>query len=101
MLLFENFERCHKSLLPMLAALCETGTLKLSTRYALQKGMLIDVGTALVPNAVSEIRRRRAVLRLYHRPRRGGVCRCVRRAVPLGGHGFLPAPRISRPESLR
>ena len=40
----------------MLAALCETGTLKLSTRYALQKGMLIDVGTALVPNAVSEIR---------------------------------------------
>ena len=55
-LLFENFERCHKSLLPMLAALCETGTLKLSTRYALQKGMLIDVGTALVPNAVSEIR---------------------------------------------
>ena len=54
--LFENFERCHKSLLPMLAALCETGTLRLTTRYALQKGMLIDVGTALVPNAVSELR---------------------------------------------
>lgn len=54
--LFENFERCHKSLLPMLAVLCETGTLKLTTRYALQKGMLIDVGTALVPNAVSELR---------------------------------------------
>ena len=54
--LFENFERCHKSLQPMLAALCETGTLKLTTRYALQKGMLIDVGTALVPNAVSELR---------------------------------------------
>ena len=54
--LFENFERCHKSLLPMLAAHCETGTLKLTTRYALQKGMLIDVGTALVPNAVSELR---------------------------------------------
>ena len=54
--LFEDFERCHKSLLPMLAALCETGTLKLTTRYALQKGMLIDVGTALVPNAVSELR---------------------------------------------
>lgn len=54
--LFENFERCHKSLLPMLAALCETGTLKLTTRYALQKGMLIDVGTALVPNVVSELR---------------------------------------------
>ena len=56
MVLFESFERCHKSLLPMLAALCETGTLKLTTRYALQKGMLIDVGTALVPNAVSELR---------------------------------------------
>ena len=54
--LFENFEKCHKALLPSVAALCETGTLPLTTRYALQKGMLIDVGTALVPNAVSEIR---------------------------------------------
>ena len=40
----------------MLASLAETGSLQLSTRYALQKGMLIDVGTALVPNAVSELR---------------------------------------------
>lgn len=55
-LLFENFEKCHKSLLPMLTNLCESGVLQLSTRYALQKGMLIDVGTALVPNAVSEIK---------------------------------------------
>ena len=39
----------------MVAALCETGVLKLTSRYALQKGMLIDVGTALVPDAVSEI----------------------------------------------
>ena len=54
--LFEHFEQCHKSLLPMLASLAETGSLQLSTRYALQKGMLIDVGTALVPNAVSELR---------------------------------------------
>ncbi|MGN0478420.1 MAG: AAA family ATPase [Hominenteromicrobium sp.] len=54
--LFEHFEQCHKSLLPMLASLAETGVLKLTTRYAMQKGMLIDVGTALVPNAVSEIR---------------------------------------------
>ena len=53
--LFENFEQCHKSLLPMVAALCETGVLTLASRYALQKGMLIDVGTALVPDAVSEI----------------------------------------------
>ena len=54
--LFEHFEQCHKSLLPVLASLAETGSLQLSTRYALQKGMLIDVGTALVPNAVSELR---------------------------------------------
>lgn len=54
-ILFENFEKCHKSLLPQLAALLEMGTLKLSTRYAMQKGMLIEAGTALVPNAVSEI----------------------------------------------
>ena len=74
----------------MLAALCETGTLKLTTRYALQKGMLIDVGTALVPNAVQRAPRGRAVFRLHHRPGRGGVRRRLRRAVPLGGHGFLP-----------
>jgi len=55
-LLFENFEKCHKSLLPMIASLAESGTLRLSTRYALQKNMLIEVGTALVPNAVSEIK---------------------------------------------
>lgn len=54
--LFEHFEKCHKSLLPMVAALAETGTLKLTTRYAMQKGMLIEVGTALVPDAVSEIK---------------------------------------------
>ena len=53
-LLFENFEKCHKSLLPMIASLAEDGVLQLSTRYALQKGMLIEVGTALLPNAVSE-----------------------------------------------
>lgn len=55
-LLFENFEKCHKSLLPMIASLAEDGVLQLSTRYALQKGMLIEVGTALVPNAVSEVK---------------------------------------------
>ena len=94
--LFENFERCHKSLLPMLAALCETGTLKLTTRYALQKGMLIDVGTALVPNAVSELRaagqyfvfitdRDEAAFRRRLRPRRSS-----RRSR------ISAAPRISR-----
>ena len=55
-ILFENFDKCHKSLLPMIAALAEDGALQLSTRYALQKGMLIEVGTALVPNAVSEVK---------------------------------------------
>lgn len=54
-ILFENFEKCHRSLLHIISSLAENGTLQLDTRYALQKGMLIDVGTALVPNAVSEI----------------------------------------------
>ncbi len=53
--LFENYEKCHKSLLNLLTGLVQTGQVKLSSRYVLQKGMFIDVGTALVPNAISHI----------------------------------------------
>lgn len=52
--LFENFEQCHKSLLPMVAALCETGVLKLASRYALQKGMLTDAFGAAFLSSVTD-----------------------------------------------
>lgn len=54
-ILFENYDKCHKSLLTMLTDLVLTGKLQLNSRYANQKGMLIDVGTALVPGAISSI----------------------------------------------
>lgn len=54
-LVFENYEACHASLLPMVTQLFTDGSIALSGRYAEQKGMLVDIGNALVPNAVAEI----------------------------------------------
>lgn len=54
-ILFENYEKCHKSLLSILNELVLKARVQLGARYANQKGMLIDVGTALVPNVISSI----------------------------------------------
>lgn len=54
-ILFENYDKCHKSLLTMLANLTLEGAIRLSARYVLQKGILVDAGTALVPNAISTL----------------------------------------------
>lgn len=54
-ILFENYEKCHKSLLKMLIDLVLDGSIKLSSRYILQKGMLVDAGTALVTNPISTL----------------------------------------------
>lgn len=54
-LVFCHYERCHPGFLNTLAALAQTGRAPLNSRYAVQKGMLVDVGTALVPDAVSEL----------------------------------------------
>ena len=54
-LVFEQFEKCHTSVLSMVSALFLTGSMPLSGRYAEQKGMLVDIGTALVPGAVSSL----------------------------------------------
>ncbi len=54
-IIFENFDKCSKAVLSSLSEFAQSGKLRLSSRYALQKGMLVDVGTALVPGAVSEI----------------------------------------------
>lgn len=54
-LIFENFEKCHSSVLPLVAELFREGKASLPGRYAEQKGMLVDIGTALVAGAVSSL----------------------------------------------
>lgn len=54
-ILFENYHKCHQSLLPMLCDLVLTGRIRLQSRYVAQKGILVDAGTALVPGAVSSL----------------------------------------------
>ncbi len=48
-LAFEHYEGCAANYLNMLATLAMDGTLALSSRYVLQRGILVDVGTALAP----------------------------------------------------
>lgn len=55
LVVFENFEKAHNTVVAMLGELFVDGKLPLSSRYVEQKGMLVETGTALVPNAVSEI----------------------------------------------
>lgn len=54
-LVFEHFEKCHSSVLSLTAELFQTGNVPLPGRYAEQKGMLVDVGSALVPGVVSTL----------------------------------------------
>ena len=55
MLTFEHYESCAANYLNMLATLAMDGTLALSSRYVLQRGILVDVGTALAPGAIGEL----------------------------------------------
>lgn len=52
---FENCEKSHAGCLSMLAALAVKGSAPLASRYVVQKGMLVEAGTALVPGAVSSL----------------------------------------------
>ena len=51
-LTFEHYESGAANYLNMLATLAMDGTLALSSRYVLQRGILVDVGTALAPGEV-------------------------------------------------
>ena len=53
--IFEHYESCAANYLNMLATLAMDGTLALSSRYVLQRGILVDVGTALAPGAIGEL----------------------------------------------
>lgn len=54
-LLFDGYEGCSPAVLSMVSELFRCGSLPLAGRYAEQKGMLVDIGTALVPGAVSSL----------------------------------------------
>ena len=54
-LAFENAESCHPGCLALLAQLAETGSARLASRYVVQKGMLVETGTALAPGAVGTL----------------------------------------------
>lgn len=54
-LVFVNYRKCHPSVLPLVSSAFSTGSVPLPGRYAEQKGLLVDVGTALAPGAVSQL----------------------------------------------
>lgn len=54
-LAFDHYEGCAANYLNMLATLAMDGTLGLASRYVLQRGILVDVGTALAPGAIGEL----------------------------------------------
>lgn len=55
LILFENYDKCHRSVLNNISDMVINGKIQLGTRYANQKGMMIDVGNALVKDAISSI----------------------------------------------
>ena len=54
-LVFEHFESCHPSILPLVSSLFREGEVPLPSRYAEQKGLLVDIGSALAPGVVSTL----------------------------------------------
>ena len=44
-IVFENYDKCHKSLMPYLSDLVLEGSMRLQSRYVEQKGILVDAGT--------------------------------------------------------
>lgn len=54
-LAFDHYEGCHPSFLRLLACLVQDGAAPLGSRYVLQKGILVDAGTALVADAVKSL----------------------------------------------
>ena len=54
-LVFEGVEKCCPAVLALVSGLFQEGSVPLPGRYAEQKGMLVDIGSALVPGAVSSL----------------------------------------------
>lgn len=54
-LAFDHYEACAPAFRTMLATLATQGQLALASRYVLQRGILVDVGTALAPDTIGEL----------------------------------------------
>lgn len=54
-IVFEHFEDSHPTVLALIADLFCEGKIALQSRYAEQKGMLVEIGASLVPGAVSKL----------------------------------------------
>lgn len=54
-LVFEHFEACRPTVLSLVSDLFVEGKIALQSRYAEQKGMLVEIGASLVPGAVSSL----------------------------------------------
>lgn len=54
-LVLDHYESCHPAFLQQLAELICTGNLNLASRYVMQKGHLVDAGTALAAETVGSL----------------------------------------------
>lgn len=54
-LVLDHYESCHPAFLQQLAELICTGNLNLASRYVMQKGHLVDAGTALASETVGSL----------------------------------------------
>ena len=54
-ILFENFDGCHSSFLTQLADLVITGKCRLTERYTMQNGQLVNVSNSLASEAVGSL----------------------------------------------
>ena len=55
LLVLDHYESCHPAFLQQLSELICTGKLNLASRYVMQKGHLVDAGTALSSQAVGAL----------------------------------------------
>lgn len=99
-LVFDHYEECHPGFLNLLAGLVQEGKAPLASRYVVQKGMLVDAGTALVPGAVGELTARDKYLVFFSHKGPDGM------AERFGGPfaaalGDVCATAPFTPESLR
>ena len=99
-LVFDHYEECHPGFLNLLAGLVQEGKAPLASRYVVQKGMLVDAGTALVPGAVGELTARDKYLVFFSH--KGPDAMAERFGGPFAAAlGDVCAPAPFTPESLR
>ncbi|HIX34744.1 MAG TPA: AAA family ATPase [Candidatus Gemmiger avium] len=99
-LVFDHYEECHPGFLNLLAGLVQEGKAPLASRYVVQKGMLVDAGTALVPGAVGELTARDKYLVFFSH--KGPDAMAERFGGPFAAAlGDVCATAPFTPESLR